>query len=63
MLQESRIVLHCGAQRVTRQMVEAVAVPEHTESWAPVPYGQAIAFLHDTISRHASMHAFLCEAA
>jgi len=45
------MMLHCGAENVTRQMVEAVPVPRATRSWKPVPYGQAIDFLHHTIER------------
>lgn len=41
------LMLHCGGEQVTRQMVEAVPVPEKTDTWYPVPYGDTIAFLHD----------------
>ncbi len=43
------MILHCGSEKVTRAMVEAVPVPAPTQSWKPVPYGKAIGFLHRTI--------------
>lgn len=42
----SNLILHCGSEEVTREMVEAVPVPEHTDSWKPVPYKHAIDYLH-----------------
>lgn len=43
------LMLHCGSEQVTRQMVEAVPVPAPTHSWRPVPYGDAIAYLHHQV--------------
>ena len=39
------IILHCGSKQVTRAEVEAVPVPEHTDTWKPVSYKAAIDFL------------------
>ena len=36
----------CSQNRVTREQVDAIPVPEATASWRPVPYGQAIDFLN-----------------
>lgn len=44
------MMLHCGSEQVTRAMVEAVPVPARTQSWNPVPYGDAINFLHEQVS-------------
>jgi hypothetical protein len=44
------MMLHCGAETVTRAMVEAVPVPAFTRSYRPVPYATAIDFLHETIA-------------
>ena len=41
------MMLHCGSEEVTRKVVEMVPVPEHTDTWKPVPYGNAIEFLHE----------------
>ena len=46
------MLLHCGSQEVTRKMVEAVPVPENTDTWYPVPYADTIAFLHDQARKH-----------
>ena len=37
--------------RVSLAQVESVPVPDHTHSWRPVPYGEAIGFLKSTIDR------------
>jgi len=39
------LMLHCGANKVTPEMVRAVPVPVATRSWRPVAYGDAIDFL------------------
>lgn len=43
------IILHCGSKKVTRAEVEAVPVPEHTDSWKPVSYKAAIDFLFEQV--------------
>lgn len=43
------LLLHCGGEQVTREMVEAVPVPQATSTWRPVPYKHALDFLHHTI--------------
>ena len=35
----------CTKNRVNLDQVLAVPVPQHTRSWKPVPYGDAIGFL------------------
>lgn len=42
----------CTNNRASFEQVMAVPVPEHTRSWRPVPYGDAVGFLHQTIDRH-----------
>lgn len=39
------LLLHCGAEKVTREMIDAVPVPEHTRSWRPMPYGGMIDYV------------------
>jgi hypothetical protein len=41
----------CSKNRVNLAQVEAVPVPAHTQTWRPVPYGDAIGFLKTTIDR------------
>lgn len=42
------MMLHCGSENATLAQVLQVAVPEHTATWNPVAYGQAIDFMKDT---------------
>jgi hypothetical protein len=44
-------MLHCGSEQVTRQQVEAVPVPAHTQSWKPVSYADAIGYLYQQTER------------
>ena len=46
------MILHCGSAQVTRRMVEDVPVPQPTDTWYPIPYGDTITFLHDQAKRH-----------
>lgn len=41
----------CTKNRASFDQVLAVPVPEYTRSWKPVPYGDAVGFLHQTIER------------
>jgi hypothetical protein len=43
----SKLVLHCGGERVTRAMVDAVVPPAATDTYKPVHYGDAIDLLHE----------------
>lgn len=45
------LMAHAGADVVTRDMVFAIEPPEHTQSWKPVAYRDAVLQLHDTIDR------------
>jgi hypothetical protein len=42
------LILHCGSEATTLAQVLAVPVPEATDTWSPVAYGDAINFLKDT---------------
>ncbi len=42
----------CTNNRVSFDQVTAVPVPAHTRSWRPVPYADAVGFLHQTIERN-----------
>jgi hypothetical protein len=35
----SKLVLHCGADTVSREQVDAVVTPESTKTWTAVPHG------------------------
>lgn len=48
-------MMHCGGDVVTRQDVEAVVVPEHTDTWKPVPYGDAIGYLHEQADKRLGL--------
>jgi hypothetical protein len=41
----------CTNNRASLAQVEAVPVPQHTRSWKPVPYADALGFLKTTINR------------
>lgn len=45
------LIAHCGAERVTKAQVFEMAPPEHTRSWKPVAYRDAIEQLHLTVDR------------
>lgn len=49
------VLLHCGSKQVTRQEVEAVPVPEYTDTWKPVPYADAIGYLYEQIEEHLGL--------
>jgi hypothetical protein len=42
------LLLHCGSEATTLQQVLDVPVPEATDTWSPVAYGDAIQFMRDT---------------
>jgi len=49
------LLLHCGGISATRQDVDAVPVPPPTNTWRPVPYGQAIDFVHEAIKEQLNL--------
>jgi hypothetical protein len=51
----SNLILHCGAEQVTRTQVEAVPVPVATDTWRPVGYGQAIELMQATADRELGL--------
>jgi hypothetical protein len=55
MTQQATLCLDSGGTRVSRAQVEAVPVPAQTSSWAPVPYGDAIGYLHEQADRHLGL--------
>lgn len=44
------LILHTGSKEVTFEDVLAVPVPEATDSYKPVAYGQAVQFLRDAVA-------------
>lgn len=49
------LLLHCGAEKVTRTHVEAVPVPQATRSYRPVSYGDAISYMEETAHRQLGL--------
>lgn len=47
----STLMRERGSRLATRAEVEAVVVPAHTRSYRPVPYRQAIGFIHEQIHK------------
>jgi len=43
------LILHCGSDEVTREMVESIPTPTRTGRYNPVGYADAIAILEDTV--------------
>jgi hypothetical protein len=39
------LMLHCGSEEVTLDQVKAVPVPQATDTWYPVAYGEAVDYL------------------
>jgi hypothetical protein len=48
-------MMHCGGEVVTRKDVENIPVPEHTDTWKPVPYGDAISYLHEQADKRLGL--------
>lgn len=46
----SNMILHCGGEEASYDQVCAVPVPTPTNTWKPVPYGDAIGFLREQVS-------------
>lgn len=44
------LILHCGASPATREEVDAIATPEGTDTWTPVPHGELIDTVADSLS-------------
>lgn len=51
----ARLVAHCGGVPATREEVFALSAPEHTNSWKPVAYRDAIEMLHGTVRRQLGL--------
>lgn len=49
------LMLHCGGEQATRAQVEAVPVPQHTRSYKPVSYADAIALMHSEAQRQLGL--------
>jgi hypothetical protein len=45
------MMLHCGSEEVTLEQVKAVPVPQATETWHPMPYGQVIDYLREQATK------------
>lgn len=45
-----KLILHCGAHAVPLEQIAAVAMPEATQSWQPIPHIQLIRTVQDTLA-------------
>jgi hypothetical protein len=45
----SKLMLHSGAQNVTLEDVLAVTTPEATDTWHPIPHGELVEAVRDTL--------------
>ena len=45
------MLLHCGAQEATLEQVKAIPVPQHTETWYPMAYGEVVEYLRDQVQK------------
>ena len=48
--QNSKLILHCGAETVSREQVDAVVTPEATKTWTPVAHGKVVDSVIDSLS-------------
>lgn len=46
----SRLFLHCGANNVSLEEVRSIPTPEPTETWYPIPYGQFIDTVKESLT-------------
>lgn len=52
---QANLMLHCGAAAVTRDQVFGVRTPDRTRTWVPVPHGNLVARVQDSLER-AGLH-------
>jgi len=43
------MALHCGGELVTRDQIDSAPIPESTHTWTPVPHGDVIRMVEDSI--------------
>lgn len=43
------MVLHCGGELVSRDEIDSTPIPESTHTWTPVPHGDVIRMVEDSI--------------
>lgn len=41
-MKTANLILHCGAAHVAREAITAVATPEHTDTWYPIPHADFV---------------------
>lgn len=47
----SKLILHAGANTATLEQVEAVATPEATDNWQPIPHAALLGRVRETLTR------------
>lgn len=45
------LMLHCGAEAVSREVLEAVPTPEPTQTWCPIPHADLLGGIQTTLER------------
>src|SRR5579872_6896955 len=49
-MRRANLMLHCGAESLGFEAVEAVQTPERTDSWVPIPHNTLIRQVTDTLA-------------
>lgn len=50
-MKELNLMLHCGANPVTRKEVEGCSTPDPTNTWVPIPHGEILHRVSDVAQR------------
>jgi hypothetical protein len=50
-MNQANLILHCGANAVSRERVAEVVTPSRTESWVPIPHHRLLAGVQESLTR------------
>jgi hypothetical protein len=50
-MNSANLILHCGANAVSRDRVAEVLTPSRTESWVPIPHHRLLASVQESLNR------------
>lgn len=50
-MKHANLVLHCGANRISREDLEKIAAPAPTETWKPIPHSRMLSLVTDTVEK------------
>jgi len=48
-MSEGMLIAHCGAERMTRDQLALLPVPEGTATWRPIPHAEVVNALVETL--------------